>query len=131
MISCCTMCVHFPDGLSLLLPDLVCVVLHSPVISVSSRTTLCHCIHLYISQRSVLSLSHLVCLAWIYRLQGLCATLTCAYFGHLNFFCTVFRSLSIYHLPILPHIKPLCSSRHCNYIPSVRPPPLQQVLRLL
>lgn len=38
MISCCTMCVHFPDGLSSLLPDLVCVVLHSPVICVSSRT---------------------------------------------------------------------------------------------
>ncbi len=38
VISCCTMCVHFPDGLSSLLPDLVCVVLHSPVFCVSSRT---------------------------------------------------------------------------------------------
>lgn len=38
MISCCTMCVHFPDGLSSLLPDLVCVVLHSPVICESSHT---------------------------------------------------------------------------------------------
>lgn len=60
MISCCTMCVHFPDGLSSLLPDLVCVVLHRPVICVSSRSALCRCIHLYISHRSALSLSHLV-----------------------------------------------------------------------
>lgn len=34
-------CFHFPDGWSSLLPDLVCVVLHSPVICVSSRTALC------------------------------------------------------------------------------------------
>lgn len=38
VISCCTMCFHFPDGLSSLLPDLVCVVLHSPVICVSSAS---------------------------------------------------------------------------------------------
>lgn len=37
VISCCTGCVHFPDGLSSLLPDLVCVVLHRQVICVRSR----------------------------------------------------------------------------------------------
>lgn len=58
--ACCTVCFHFPDGLSSLSPDLVCVVLHSPVICVGLRTALCRCIHLYISQRSALSLSHLV-----------------------------------------------------------------------
>lgn len=34
------LCVHFPDGLSYLLPDLVCVVLHSPVICVNPHTAL-------------------------------------------------------------------------------------------
>lgn len=33
--------VHFPDGLSSLLPDLVCVVLHRPVICVTSRMQRC------------------------------------------------------------------------------------------
>lgn len=38
VISCCTVFVHFPDGLSSLLLDLVCVVLQSRGICVSSRT---------------------------------------------------------------------------------------------
>lgn len=38
MISCCTLCVHFPDGLSSLLADLVRAVLHSQLICVRSRT---------------------------------------------------------------------------------------------
>lgn len=37
VISCCTVRVHFPDGLSSLLPDLVCVVLHGQVIGVGAR----------------------------------------------------------------------------------------------
>lgn len=34
VISCRTLCVYFPDGLSSLLPDLLCVVLHAGQLSV-------------------------------------------------------------------------------------------------
>lgn len=55
VISCCTVRVHFPDGLSSLLPDLVCVVLHGQVISVGSRTAVHPFIHI---TRICVSLSH-------------------------------------------------------------------------
>lgn len=63
VISCCTVRVHFPDGLSSLLPDLVCVVLHGPVISVGPRAAVVP-LHPFIRITQIcVSLSH--CLFYI------------------------------------------------------------------
>lgn len=74
VISCCTMCVHFPDGLSSLLPDLVCVVVHSPVICVSSRTAVVplhpfiHITQICVEFVTFAVLCSVSSLAWSYRL---------------------------------------------------------------
>ena len=127
MISCRTMCVHFPDGLSSLLPDLLCVVLHCPVICVSSRT-LCRCIHLYISHRSALSLSHLVFCVSSPPLLGATDPLVCApYWDSVRiysdvlsfFFCSFILNISI-HISIYLsiHLSTYTSIHPCIY-PSI------------
>lgn len=125
MISCCTLCVHFPDGLSSLLPDLVRAVLHSQLICVRSRTAVAP-LHpfIHITQIRVEFVTSAVLCSVSSRselwacLEG--DSLACAHFWRrMLFFSFKPPFLSVCHvavlLPIPPPPSPLIS-------------PLQQVL---
>lgn len=136
MISCCTMCVHFPDGLSSLLPDLVCVVLHSPVIRVSSRTAFVP-LHPFIHITQICAefvtfgvLCSVSPIAWSCRL--VCGRSLCPVRNNLYMFCAQIKSL-----PVCLSVYPMwavhtgADSITPLFLGSFRAAPLQQVLRPL
>lgn len=107
VISCCTGCVHFPDGLSSLLPDLVCVVLHRQVICVRSRAAVAplhpfiHITQIRVEFVTFAVLCSVSSLAWSYMglfvegPTGLCAILASYEYLFVIFFFFLLSSLCL------------------------------------
>lgn len=122
VISCCTMCVHFPDGLSSLLPDLVCVVLHSPSYLCGFTFSVAPPASIYTYHTDLLWVCHICCFYVPFPLllgaissfiesPGLCAII-----------CTFAQKL---HVCLSVCLWPVCSDADSTYLSSADPLELQ------